>query len=73
MFVAAQAVKFLQMQPTANVLSLSQNDNAHYCNDTSEQRVIAEEGSAIGPLLRAVNFVADAVRKELPTRAVTIS
>ena len=48
---------YLRAQPQANVLDLSQNDNGHYCNSTEEQLVIAQEGSAIGPLLRAVNFV----------------
>ena len=72
-FVAAQAIGYLRAQPHANVLDLSQNDNGNYCNDTHEQTVIAEEGSAIGPLLRAVNFVAEAVRNALPDRMITIT
>jgi hypothetical protein len=56
-FVASQAIMYLRAQPHANLLDLSQNDNGNYCNTTEEQAVIAEEGSAIGPLLRAVNYV----------------
>jgi hypothetical protein len=72
-FVAAQAIKYLRAQPQANLLSVSQNDNAHYCNDSFEQKIIAAEGSAMGPLLRAVNFVADAVKNEFPQRSIVIT
>jgi hypothetical protein len=72
-FVASQAINFLRTQPHANLIDISQNDNGHYCNDTNEQQVIAAEGSAIGPLLRAVNYVAKAVRAEYPERNIIIS
>jgi hypothetical protein len=72
-FVAMQAVKYLRAQPHANLISISQNDNGNYCNDTSERKVIEQEGTPMGPLLRAVNFVADVVRTELPTRNIVIT
>ena len=72
-FVAAQAVKYLRAQPQANLLSISQNDNRYYCNDTHERAVIDAEGSPMGPLLRGVNFVADAVKSELPSRDIVIT
>jgi hypothetical protein len=46
------------------VLKLSQNGN--YCNSTEEWEVIVQEGSPMGPLLRAVNQVADALVLEFP-------
>lgn len=61
---------FLKDQPDATVLSVSQNDNYLYCNDTNEQAVIAEEGSPMGPLLRAVNDIADAIKDDFPHVAI---
>jgi hypothetical protein len=40
--------------------------NGNYCNSTEEWEVIVQEGSPMGPLLRAVNQVADALVSEFP-------
>ena len=65
-FVVGQARRFLRAQPTANLISISQNDNLLYCNDSAEAAVIAAEGTPGGPLLRAVNHIADALAAEFP-------
>ena len=72
-YVINQSINYLQNQPDATVLSVSQNDNYNYCNTTAEQKMYAEEdGSRIGPILRAVNQVADAVAIAFPHRDVAI-
>ena len=45
-------------------------DNGHYCNDTHERAVIEAEGSPMGPLIRAVNYIADQLAAEFPAVAV---
>jgi hypothetical protein len=61
------------MQPKNDVLWLKprgSQDNGHYCNDTHERAVIEAEGSPMGPLIRAVNYIADHLAAEFPTVAV---
>ena len=53
-----------------DIVSVSQNDNFNYCKDPAEQAVIDEEGSPIGPLLRAVNAVADDIAADFPSVAI---
>ena len=48
----------------------AQNDNSRYCKDPAELAVIQEEGSPIGPLLRAVNQIARSLADEFPLVAV---
>eukprot|EP01052_Picozoa_sp_SAG31_P009791 SAG31_NODE_523_length_14545_cov_4.805067_8_plen_384_part_00 len=60
----------LSTQPDATIISISQNDNSNMCKDPAELAVIAEEGSPMGPLLRAVNEVARAVSAKYPRVAV---
>ena len=50
----------------ASVVSVSQNDGGTFCNSSAELAVINEEGSPAGPLLRAVNAVADGIAAEFP-------
>jgi len=45
-------------QPDRHVWSVSQNDNFSYCQCDVCRRVIEEEGSPAGPILRLVNAVA---------------
>ena len=49
-----------------SIVSVSVEDNGYYCNDTNEQRIYAEEGSLSGPLIRAVNTIAAALKDEYP-------
>jgi hypothetical protein len=62
--------RWMRTQPTATIFSLSQNDWNNYCTCPQCARITAEEGSPIGPYLRFVNAVADAVREESPDKAV---
>ncbi len=56
----------LQGQPNARIMSISQNDNLNYCQSAEELAVIAEERSPAGPLLRAINAIADAIADDFP-------
>jgi hypothetical protein len=60
----------LQGQPDARIMSISQNDNLNYCQSSEELAVIAEERSPAGPLLRAINAIADAIADEFPLVAI---
>jgi len=55
----------------ATTIDVSQNDNAHACQDPAEKAIAEEEGSPMGPLLRAVNAIADAIKEEFPGVAVS--
>ncbi|MGQ9802028.1 MAG: DUF4838 domain-containing protein [Candidatus Saccharicenans sp.] len=48
----------MKAQPEKKVWSLSQNDNFSYCQCENCQKIIEEEGSPSGPILRLVNAVA---------------
>ena len=56
--IAAQPALY-GTEPT--VFSLSQSDNVDFCQDPEEQAIYEEEGSQVGPQLRGVNAIADAV------------
>ena len=63
----ALAVKsVLRSQPTARIVSISQNDNLEVCSSPEELAVAKEEHSQAGPLLRAINTIADAIADEFP-------
>jgi hypothetical protein len=54
-------------QPDKMVWSVSQNDNFSYCQCDECMKVIKEEGSPAGPVIRFVNAVA----KEFPDRIIS--
>ena len=56
----------IRENPTAGIISVSQNDNVNYCQSAGDMAMIAREGSPSAPLLDMVNQVADAVKKEFP-------
>ncbi len=56
----------LRKDPTAKLISISQNDWRNPCQCERCKAVVAEEGSEAGPLLRFVNAVAAEVEKEFP-------
>ena len=62
--------QFLRSSPNATIISVSQNDNHNYCQSPAEMQIIEAEGSPMGPLLRAVNRVADSILPEFPHVAV---
>ena len=56
--IVAKLKQEMVAQPTKHVWSVSQNDNESYCHCPRCAKIIAEEGSPSGPLLRLVNQVA---------------
>ncbi|MCX5661092.1 MAG: DUF4838 domain-containing protein [Planctomycetota bacterium] len=58
--------KALAADPTATIVSVSQNDDHGFCECPDCKKVFDEEGSHSGALLRYVNAVANAVAKEHP-------
>jgi alpha-galactosidase len=64
--LTAQAILFLKARPDSTILSISQNDNIDYCKDPDELKIITEEGSPMGPMLRAVNKIARALAPLFP-------
>ena len=71
-FVAKRAITFLARDPSATVISVSQMDGAGPCNRSADYAIYQEEQSWSGPLLRGVNFVADAVAAAFPNRSLTV-
>ena len=48
----------------------TQNDDTDYCKTGADLAAIQEEGSPAAPMLRAVNYVADAIAEEFPAVAI---
>lgn len=66
--------KEIARQPTRNVWSVSQNDNRHYCQCPECLKIIEEEGSPSGPIIRFVNKIAEQFPdKTISTLAYTYS
>ncbi len=64
--LTAAALEWLRKDPTADVISISQNDAGGYCQCPNCRAVEQSEGSPAGPLLRYVNAVADDIHREFP-------
>ena len=60
----------LSKDPDANIISVSQNDNGNYCKTESEMAIINAEGSPQGPMLRAINAIADDISQDYPHVAI---
>ena len=67
-YVISRVKTYLDNDPNATVISVTQNDGggAGICHTPDEDAVTKEEGSPSGPLLRAVNAVADAIADDYP-------
>jgi len=59
--------KEMNNQPTRTIWSVSQNDNKSYCTCPECSKIIEEEGSPSGPILRFVNQVA----QEFPDKIIS--
>ena len=59
-------MRWLDENPGAKLVSVTQNDNSNYCRCEKCKAVDAEEGSPSGLLLRFINAVADEVAKKYP-------
>lgn len=64
--MARQSLDFLRENPSADYLSISQNDNSNYCRDPASMKLAKAEGSQSGPLLKFVNQVAERIHREHP-------
>lgn len=64
----------MKRQPNKTLWSVSQNDNPSYCQCPACQKIIREEGTPAGPVIRFVNAVADSFPdKTISTLAYTYS
>ncbi len=69
--IAIEGVRrWIAQNPGTKVFSVSQNDTFNYCECDTCSAVAREEGSQAGPMLRFVNAVADAIRKDHPDVAI---
>ena len=60
------ALELIRANPTAGMISISQNDRSGYCECAACQAVVAEEGALSGVVLRFVNAVAEEIEKQYP-------
>jgi len=60
------ALEWIRANPTAGMISISQNDCGGACQCPACRQVVAEEGAESGLLLRFVNAVAEDIEKEYP-------
>ena len=58
--------RILENDPTVTIVSVSQNDNQHYCTCEKCAAADKEEGSHMGSLLRFVNAVAADIAEDYP-------
>jgi hypothetical protein len=69
--IAIETVRrWMREQPGATIFSVSQNDWHNYCTCKECSKIMEEEGAPMGPYLRFVNAIADAVREEFPDKAI---
>jgi hypothetical protein len=72
--VTDAALKELEDRPDAQNISVSQNDNDHYCRCAACARIDEREGTPMGSVLSFVNDVADKIAKKHPdVRVGTLS
>lgn len=60
------ALELIRKDPSAGMISISQNDNENKYNGPKDLEIEAREGSPAGPLLEFVNAVAADIEKEFP-------
>lgn len=68
--VIDRVLESMRMHPTATLFSVSQNDWHGACECAQCQKVVEEEGSESGPLLRFVNAVAAATSRIFPDKLI---
>jgi len=61
-----QALAWIKQNPGAGYISISQNDNLHFCQDPTDVALAEKEGSNAGPILDFVNKVAARIHKQYP-------
>ncbi len=68
--VTEAVLREIEAHPEARNFSVSQNDNAQYCQCPNCAAIDAREGTPMGSLLTFVNAVADAVAEKYPDAKV---
>ena len=58
----SEVLALIRANPTAQIVSITQNDNQNYCMCDKCRAIDKEEGAHSGTLLRFVNAIADAVK-----------
>lgn len=61
-----KALEWIRKDPSAGIISISQNDWGGSCQCAACKEVEEEEGASSGPLIRFVNAVAEEIEKEFP-------
>ena len=60
------ALEWIKANPSAGIISVSQNDTFYPCQCANCQAIVKEEGAESGPLLRFVNLVAEDIERQYP-------
>lgn len=68
--ITAKVLAYLSKDPTAQIISVSQNDCDNHCLCANCKKLEEQEGSPAGPLLHLVNYVAAEVAKQYPDVAI---
>lgn len=69
-FLTDQVRQRLRSDPTARIISVSQNDWYGACTCSSCKALDEQQGSHAGTLIALANYVADAIKEEFPLVAV---
>lgn len=69
-FMVERAKQWLREAPDANIISITQNDNAGWCECPDCKALDDAEGSHAGTMLAFVNYVAGKLEPEFPNVAV---
>ncbi len=62
----ASVRKWLDKNPRAEIVSVTQNDNQNYCVCENCKKIDKEEGSHAGTMIRFVNAIADNIKDDYP-------
>jgi hypothetical protein len=63
-------LQWIQNNPSYSIISISQNDYPGYCHSAECNKIVQEEGSPSGLLLRFVNRIAADVAKKYPDKKI---
>lgn len=64
--LSKQALAWIEKNPEAGYISISQNDNTHFCRDAASVKLVEEEGSQEAPILKFANEVAEKIHQRYP-------
>jgi len=64
--LARQALLWIQKNPQAGYISISENDNGNFCRCPACEKLTRQEGSPMGPILQCVNNVAQKIHQQYP-------